>query len=313
MPVISLDLGGTKLASAIISPTGRVIRHNVVLLKSRRGNAVGRLVCDEILMLLRYAREQKFRIHAISVCVPGISYKVSGNVWVPNISGWNNYPLKREIQSALRKVGSSYRNLPVHIASDRSCCILGEAWRGNAKGSSNAIFLAVGTGIGAGIMVDDSVLEGAFGVAGAIGWMALDRPFLSQYNTCGCFEYHASGAALTNAAKKILTLGAAPSSIFTAAEAGNLQTKKVIAVAIKYWGMAVANLVSIFNPEVIIFGGGVFGPATKFIPAIYKEAKKWAQPIAIKQVKLKPSKLGPDAALFGAAYFALNRAPDRTA
>ena len=69
--------------------------------------------------------------------------------------------------------------------------------------------------------------------------------------------------------------------------------------------MAVANLVSLFNPEKIIFGGGVFGPAARFLDDIYAEAKKWAQPISIKQVKLQASKLGGDAGLYGAGCLAL--------
>jgi glucokinase len=68
--------------------------------------------------------------------------------------------------------------------------------------------------------------------------------------------------------------------------------------------MAVANLVSLFNPERIIFGGGVFGPAARFLGDIFAEAQKWAQPIAIKQVKLQVSKLGSDAGLYGAACLA---------
>ena len=71
--------------------------------------------------------------------------------------------------------------------------------------------------------------------------------------------------------------------------------------------MAVANLVSLFNPEKIIFGGGVFGPATKFLDAIFAEAKKWAQPVSIKQVKLQASRLGGDAPLYGSAWLALNQ------
>ncbi|MDH5604354.1 MAG: ROK family protein, partial [Cyclobacteriaceae bacterium] len=80
---------------------------------------------------------------------------------------------------------------------------------------------------------------------------------------------------------------------------------KVIDQAIVYWGMAAANLVSIFNPECIIFGGGVFGPATDLIKDIYIEATKWAQPISIKQVKFLPSALGGDAGLIGAGYMAM--------
>ena len=74
--------------------------------------------------------------------------------------------------------------------------------------------------------------------------------------------------------------------------------------------MAVANLVSLFNPEKIIFGGGVFGPAAQFLGDIYAEARKWAQPISIKQVKLQASKLGGDAGLYGAGCLALQAACD---
>ena len=77
--------------------------------------------------------------------------------------------------------------------------------------------------------------------------------------------------------------------------------------AIEYWGMAVANLVSLFNPEKIIFGGGVFGPALKFLDAIYDEAKKWAQPISIDQVQLQGSALGNDAGLYGAGLSGIER------
>jgi glucokinase len=80
---------------------------------------------------------------------------------------------------------------------------------------------------------------------------------------------------------------------------------KVIDNAIELWGMAAANLVSVFNPEVIIFGGGVFGPAVKFLDRIYAEAKRWAQPIAIEQVRFVASDLGSDAGLFGAGRLAM--------
>jgi glucokinase len=80
---------------------------------------------------------------------------------------------------------------------------------------------------------------------------------------------------------------------------------KIIQDALAYWGKACANLVSLFNPEIIIFGGGVFGPAQSLLPQIYAEAKKWAQPIAIHQVRFASSQLGSEAGLFGAGYLAL--------
>ena len=95
------------------------------------------------------------------------------------------------------------------------------------------------------------------------------------------------------------------SDIFKAFNEGNPIAKKVIDQAIRFWGKASANLVSLFNPEIIIFGGGVFGPATQFLDDIYLEAKKWAQPISINKVKFEPSKLGGDAGLFGAGFLTL--------
>ena len=93
--------------------------------------------------------------------------------------------------------------------------------------------------------------------------------------------------------------------IFDAYEMGDELSKKVIANAVECWGLATANLVSLFNPEKIIFGGGVFGPALKFLDEIYIEAKKWAQPISIQQVQLQASALGSDAGLYGAGLLAL--------
>jgi glucokinase len=86
----------------------------------------------------------------------------------------------------------------------------------------------------------------------------------------------------------------------------------VIAESIEFWGMATANLVSLFNPEKIIFGGGVFGPALRFLDAITAEARKWAQPISINKVKLEGSRLGSDAGLYGAAYLALQSLSHRS-
>ncbi len=94
-------------------------------------------------------------------------------------------------------------------------------------------------------------------------------------------------------------------NIFSAYEKNDRVATQVLEQSIEFWGMAVANLVSLFNPEKIILGGGVFGPAIKFIDAIKKEAAKWAQPISMTQVSLEPSALGGDAGIYGAGFMAL--------
>ena len=323
MAVITIDLGGTKLATGIVKSRGEMRHKSVVPLAGRQGRAVGDLICQEIARLLGIARAERTQLSAIGICIPGISYSRTGKVWAPNIPGWEAYPLRRQIQALVRPIG-----LQVVIESDRAAYILGEAWRGAAKGCRNAIFLAVGTGIGAGILIEGKVLRGAHDIAGAAGWLALDRPFRNEYSACGCFEYHASGEGLVKVANDLLTHpnlppfqhstispfqpSPAPFStahdLFAAYDRGELVARQVLVRAIEFWGMAVANLVSLFNPEKIIFGGGVFGPATRFLEDIHAEARRWAQPISIERVKLLPSQLGSEAGLYGAGYLAVQAA-----
>lgn len=314
MPVIALDLGGSKLATALFSDQGDIIFRKTSSLENKVGDEVGKLISNHLKELLKTAAENNFIVSSVGICVPGIAYAKTGKVWAPNIPGWEEYPLLEELQRTINN-----KKIKIKIDSDRACCILGEVWKGNARGSKDAIFLAVGTGIGAGILVNGEILRGSHDIAGAIGWMALDRPFREKYTSCGCFEYNASGEGLAKVAKEFIMPGQFPGSVlnnksinslsakdvFEAYETGDESGKKIIANAVECWGMAVANLVSLFNPEKIIFGGGVFGPALKFLDAIYEEAGKWAQPVSIKQVQLAGSALGSDAGLYGAAYLSL--------
>jgi len=316
MPVIAIDLGGTKLAAALFSDEGELLISQSTPLEKRQGKEVGLLVLQEANNLLDKAATINQPVTSLGICVPGIAYAKTGRVWAPNIPGWEDYPLLEELQAGLEN-----KNIEVKIDSDRACAILGEVWKGNAGGCRDAIFLAVGTGIGAGILVNNEVLRGAHDIAGAIGWLGLSKPFDEKYIPCGCFEYNASGEGLVKVAKELLTTGQLKDSILLQGNADTLTTSDIFEAydkkdelaitvlnnAVEYWGMAVANLVSLFNPEKIIFGGGVFGPALRYLPAIYEEAKKWAQPISINQVRLEGSALGKDAVLYGAGYLALRK------
>jgi glucokinase len=295
MPVAGVDLGGTKLAAAAFSDDGEILHRESVPLAGRHGNAVGSLIAEHLKFL-----NEKFHCDAAGVCVPGLYRSARGTVWAPNIPGWDDYPLRDELNDAL---GARHR---VTIDSDRAAYILGETWRGAARGQRNAIFLAVGTGIGAGILSAGKIVRGHGDVAGAIGWLAVDRAFKPRYKNHGCFEDAASGPGLVRIARDLgNTSYTDAGDIFAAYDRDDEIGVKVIDNAIELWGMAAANLVSLFNPEVIVFGGGVFGPAVKFLHRIYDEAKRWAQPIAIEQVRFVASDLGSDAGLFGAGRLAM--------
>ncbi len=312
MALLGIDLGGTKVAFALFDREGNIREKETLTLDNRRGTEVGNLITVHAALMLARAARHVDVVQAVGISVPGISRRERGTVWAPNIPGWDDYPLLKEIRTVSE-------DIPVIIESDRACYISGEIWKGNARGCKDAIFLAVGTGIGAGIVIDGNILRGSHDIAGAIGWMALTRPFKSKYTICGNFEYYASGEGITRQAeeylhrhedykgelrtghhKKITT-----HDVFSAWRNGDAAATAVIQQAVEYWGMASANLVSLFNPEKIIFGGGVFGPAAELITAIKQEAEKWAQPISIRQVSFEPSALAGDAGVVGAAFLAM--------
>lgn len=312
MAVIGLDLGGTKLAVALFAEDGALLYKERVPLAPLRGDAIGSLIIDQIKTIKNNFPETA--ITGAGICIPGIYYARTGNVWCPNIKGWEQYPLGKQLSAAC---GS----LPVVIDSDRACYILGEAWKGVAQNCSNAIYLSVGTGIGAGILSGGTILRGQHDIAGAIGWMALSEPFQPLFKQYGCFEYSASGEGITRYAQELLTsmkayTGPLKNSagdrlttqhIFEAFEQNDELATAVIRHCIRFWGMAAANLVSLFDPEMIIFGGGVFGPAQKLIPEIREEAAKWAQPVSMPSVAFVPGSLGQDAGLYGAAALVLQK------
>lgn len=319
MAVIGLDLGATKLTGALFDAEGRIVCRTGGLLEGRDGDQVGQLIIDQATELLDAAAARNLEVRAGAAAVPGIAHHDGGTVWAPNIPGWDRFPLRDLLRGVL---GSSSR---VVVESDRAASILGEVSHGAARDCRHAIFLAVGTGIGAGILVDGAILRGAHDIAGAIGWLGLDRPYQSTYVRCGGFESHASGTGIARVALELLDADTAYTGtlrsiapdritaheVFAAHAAGDRLAAKVVANAVECWGMVVANLVSLFDPEIVVLGGGLFGPAAAELGHIVEEARKWAQPISFPKVKVCVSELGPEACLYGTGELALRAAVER--
>src|SRR4249919_2382191 len=132
MPVLGVDLGGTKLAVAVFSESGELLSNRAIPLEKRTGFEVGQLINEQI---RKRIDSKEFSIKSIGVSVPGISHHKTGTVWAPNIEGWEDYPLLNEIKQIAKAI-------PVAVDSDRACSILGEQWQGHAKGCKDAIFMA---------------------------------------------------------------------------------------------------------------------------------------------------------------------------
>jgi len=312
MSIIALDIGGTKIAGALFQHDGQMLHHTKRLLEQRTGREVGDLAVAVIREVLS-ASPTGIKVDGIGICIPGIVYSKTERVWAPNIPDWDNYPLADHIRTGLPEL-----SVPICIESDRSCHILGEVWKGAAQGCDNAIFIAVGTGIGVGILMDGRLLHGQSDIIGAAGWMALQPPYLSDWDACGCFESFASGSGIGMQARKMLCEDISYSGpmrqkpleevsaydVFAHYASGDSIAVSVLNKAVEFWGMAAANLVSLLNPEKIIWGGGIFGPAVFLIDDIYREALKWAQPISIRQTTFVASQV-EEAGLLGAAFLVI--------
>lgn len=291
--VLSIDLGGTKIAVAEVSTDGAITHRAQVAVPTGGGGEV----VDCIRELVR-GLDYKGAC-GIGICVPGIAYE-DGSVWAPNIPGWERVPLARILAKEFR--------LPITVESDRSAFVVGEAWCGAACGHRDVVFLVIGTGVGAGIISDGHLLRGAGGSAGALGWMAVEPSVPpgaeDAYRHGGCVEAHLAGPSIARAATLAFGREVGTRELVTMARRYDETARKVLADAGHYLGLTLANLVSTLNPTHIIVGGGIAAAGSLLLDPARETMKQWAQPIAVRHVKVLLSRLGRDASLLGMAKLA---------
>src|SRR6185312_10435804 len=238
--VAALDIGGTKLSAALVDSEGQILVQRKAPVTRDGPDALAR----QIVELLAGCGAIKAHITACGVIVPGIYFAESGNVWAPNLWGHEQVPFLEKLENAL--------HMPVRVDSDRAGYVLGEQWMGAARGMKDIVFLAVGTGIGAGIVSGGHLLRGASDIAGAVGWSALNPQYRDIYSEVGCWEAEASGPALARRAS-----AESAEQVIRAAREGDAAACEAIAETAHYLGMGVANLVSLLNPEIVVLGGGL--------------------------------------------------------
>jgi glucokinase len=278
--VLAVDLGGTKISAAVVDSEGNI--HDKRKAAIDKQNTVAQ-IAD--------LAGQNAEIDAIGVVVPGIYFAGTGKVWAPNLFGPGQFPLRGELQSRF--------GAPIVLDSDRAAYVLGEQWLGVARGLSDVVFLAVGTGIGAGIITGGRLCRGAGDIAGAVGWFAVDRNQKEIYRRMGCLEAEAAGPAVERRA------GMPPERVVEAARNNDAAARRVLNETAAYLAMGVANIVSILNPSMVVLGGGLMQAGDLLLEPIRREVVEWAQPIAAQQVRIELTQLGEDAGLLGAARLAL--------
>ncbi|HEV2494126.1 MAG TPA: ROK family protein [Terriglobia bacterium] len=318
--VLAVDVGGTKLAVAVVDEKGEIHARQSEPVDQSSSSAPIAQICRMAKALSRSdphsrprsARDASWK--AVGVAVPGLVRR-EGTVWAPNLRGWNRVPLATRLAQRL--------GVRVVVESDRNAAVSGEAWRGAGRGKSDVIALIVGTGIGAGIVSGGCLLRGAHELSGCAGWMVVSEEENSEFAKLGCLESVTAGPGIVRAVERALLrnsptmLSEVPrdalsaQDVAEAARQGDVLAKKLFERAGKFLGFAVANLISLFDPEVVVLGGGLAGAADLYFEVLKQTALDRCQPLAAERVKIRVSRLGNDANLLGAARLALDAPPKR--
>jgi glucokinase len=304
--VFAVDLGGTKCSAAVIDRKGRVVSSRTVPVALRTPSAPV-LQIQQLAEELAGGKSPAKAFAAAAVAVPGLVRR-NATVWAPNLPGWERMPLASRLHRSL--------GVPVIVESDRIAAVLGECWKGAARGKSNVILLMIGTGIGAGILCGGRVLRGAHELSGCAGWLTVTREDVPGVSGQGELESLAAGPAIARAAQERLRSGEESSlsrlkvaeitspDVAAAARQGDPLARDIFQRAGRYLGFGVANLVSLLNPEIVVIGGGMAAAADLYLDSLKKAMFERAQPLAVRQVKISVSRLGNRVNLLGCARLA---------
>ena len=306
--VVGVDLGGTNLRTALLSSEGDILDKRKEATHSSEGwkKVVARLV-NNITLQREIAAQRGLDVAAVGVGAPGVIQMDKGIVVKsPNFPDWNNLPLRDELEQAL--------HIPVIIENDANAAALGEQWRGAGRDISSMILLTLGTGVGGGIVLDKRIWHGADGMAGEIGHMTLipdGRP-CSCGNT-GCLEMYASGRGIVQSycedpgvpRSSDSVRGITSEKIYQLAGEGDAIARRVMKDMGRMLGIGIANLINIFNPQMIVIGGGVKDAWPLFIDATREEVMRRAFQVPAERTEIVPTLLGDDAGMVGAAAVAI--------
>ncbi|HYM27791.1 MAG TPA: ROK family protein [Steroidobacteraceae bacterium] len=294
--IAAVDLGASNLRVAIANEDGEIEarRHAPLPPGSPEPvlERVGRTIDDLVRGVWVGAS-----VAAIGVVLPGMVDPSAGTVAsIANMPGWDNVPIARLL-------GTS-RGVPVAIENDANAAAIGEGWLGTAKGLREFVFIALGTGIGAGVVLDGRIHRGAHYLAGEVAFFPMTGEQLRAGDWQHCLEGSVGGRAMDHRAADLLGERATAAELFAAARAGQPAAAAWLAETQEYVAMAVAQIAALLDPEAIVFGGGV---AIAQGEAFLASVRNLALPCTPGTPRILLSSLGEDAQILGAVRLALDR------
>lgn len=318
--VVGIDIGGTNLVAGAVREDGDEVL--AVRSEPTRPEAGAEDVVRRIIAMARQAIAETraarpdAAIVGVGVGAPGPLDRRRGIVLLTPNLGWVDLPLRQLVADGT--------GLPAALDNDANCAVLGESWRGAARGARHAIGLTIGTGIGGGIVIDGRLYHGASDVAAEFGHITIDTSGRRcKCGNYGCLEAYASGPAIARRAVEMIEAGAesrlpdlvggnldhiTAQTVYAAAKAGDDLALEVVNDTAKYLGAGVANFVNIFNPEVVVICGGVTHAGERLFGPLRREVARRAFKPAVQVCRILPGTLVNTAGVVGAAKAFLEQA-----
>ena len=307
--IVGIDVGGTNIVVGTVAEDGSEVLGLVsqpTLAEQGADAVVARIVK---LARASMAEARGREIAGVGIGSPGpLDTKTGVVLLTPNL-GWINMPLRDRVASAL--------GLPATLDNDANCAIFGEWWRGAARGVHHVVGLTIGTGIGGGIVLGGQIYHGASDIAGEIGHMTIDaNGRRCKCGNDGCLEAYASGPAIAARAVEGIASGAETALpqyvggdlsritaqvVYEAAHDGDAYALEMVRETAKLLGAGVANIVNIFNPEIVVICGGVTLAGEKLFGPLRSEVQRRAFKPAWEVCRIVPGVLTGTAGVYGAA------------
>ncbi len=305
--IAAVDIGGHNLRGLLADLEGNELNRASAPTRRDADTATENVeaVAQLVHRMLEAAGRRTEDLACVSVGVPGVVDALAGKVvLVPNVPHWDGLRLGELLQHRLGQV-------PVRMDNDVNLAALGEYWRGSGRGCASLFFMAIGTGIGGGLVIDGRTWAGAHFSAAEIGYFVLaPRQRERRFGDFGWFESVASGYALDRAGRALAerspttllrTMAGDPSRVkahhvFDAAAAGDAESQALLDEVFEYLALAIVNITALVDPEVIVIGGGMSSQGERLLGPLRERSAGYGLNIP----PLRISALGEDAQLYGA-------------
>lgn len=309
---VGIDLGGTNIKGGVVDDNGKPLSAVSLDTDAARGQEHGlKRMAETVRQAIAAAGMKLDNIAAIGVATPGTMDIPAGLILdPPNLKPWKNVPVRQYIQDMFKK--------PTAFQNDANAAAYGEFWVGAGKGMHSMVLFTLGTGVGGGVIIGDTIFEGEHSHGAELGHMkiAIENGRLCGCGKLGCLEAYASATSVVKRALEALSQPREKSSlqavldrkedltaraIFDAAASGDALADKIVEDTAYYLAIGASNAMHFVDPNMVVFAGGMIAAGEAFLERIRKHVKRISLPVPAEKTQICFAKLGNDAGFIGAA------------